>query len=159
MGEVASDGDADDGVFRGEPTVSRLEAMVLQPDERAECTADVVALAAGGAEVTAFDAGELFEPAMILLDRPGEFREDEPGRIVPAEVVGGLMCRVAVVATTRNTLTSPKAGTRAASVVEATRGEPIKNWMDASSVARAGFVRPDFTRCQRIARDQIKPTA
>lgn len=56
----------------------------------------MVALAIGGAELAAFDAGELFESAVILLDGPGEFGESQSMEFVHAEVVGGPMCRVAV---------------------------------------------------------------
>ncbi len=56
--------------------------MILQTDEGSDGESDVVALSAGGADLAAFDSGELLETAMILLDRPGEFGEGEPSGFV-----------------------------------------------------------------------------
>lgn len=52
--------------------------MVLQTDEGPGSQPDVVALPPGGSDLAAFDSGELFEVAMVLFGRPGEFGEDQP---------------------------------------------------------------------------------
>src|SRR5258708_32444143 len=83
--KVATNGFADDAPFGLEPTRPGGEAVVLQPDERPQRTTDVVPLAPCGPDVAPLHTRELLEPPVVLLDRPRQLPEHQPGRLAHPE--------------------------------------------------------------------------
>ena len=72
MSEVAPYRLADNFSLGLDPTDPRGKAMGLEPQERAQRPAEVVALGFGRARLAPLDSGALLDPAVVTLDRPGE---------------------------------------------------------------------------------------
>src|SRR4051794_20617265 len=89
MGQVLPDRLADDGGLGLPPAGASHEAVLLQPQEGADRTADVVALRPGGPHLGALDAAVLLEAAMVDLNAPGPLGVLAARQLAHRQVVGG----------------------------------------------------------------------
>src|SRR3954447_6259070 len=88
MGQVLPDRLADDGGLGLPPPDAGDEAVLLEAQEGADRTADVVALRPGGAHLGALDAAVLLEATVVDLDAPGPLGVLAPGQLAHREVAG-----------------------------------------------------------------------
>src|SRR6185312_9111100 len=96
MSEVGPNGVADDGRLGLHPADSTGECVVLQPQERPQGQADVVALCPRRACLAALHLRALLDAPVITLDRPAILRILPSRQIRHPQVAGRPVCNVAV---------------------------------------------------------------
>src|SRR5215204_5347360 len=96
MSQVGTHGASDDGRLGLQPANAVGEAVELQPQERPQRQADVVALRRRRPRLAALHLGTLLDPPVVVLDRPAVLPVLEPGQVGHAQVAGRPVRDVAV---------------------------------------------------------------
>ena len=96
MSQIRTNRVSNDSHLRFKPRQARVITMTLQPQERPQTQADMIAPRSGRAYLRAFDQTVLFHSAMVVFDRPGKVRPLHPLQAVHDRVVRGPVFNVPV---------------------------------------------------------------